>query len=248
MKAIILAAGRGSRMKESTESQPKCLVKLWNKTLLDYTFDALNAAGISNKNIAIVTGYKNHLINAEKITKFHNAEWMNTNMVASLLKAESWLSNGTNIICYSDIIFDPKVIRRINSVEGDIVLPYYTEFEYLWRLRFENPLDDLESFMVDEMSNLIEIGQKVENINCVKGQYMGLIKVTDRGWKYIRNIVETHYCNQLDKLDMTTLLNRLIASGIPIKAVPCSELWLECDNENDKIVYEKNFNRNEIVT
>ena len=56
MNAIILAAGRGSRMKNLTSDKPKCLVQLNGKTLIQWQLDALNQAGISN--IAVVTGYR----------------------------------------------------------------------------------------------------------------------------------------------------------------------------------------------
>ena len=48
MKAIILAAGRGSRMKGLTDEKPKCLNKLLNRSLFDWQLSALRAAGISN--------------------------------------------------------------------------------------------------------------------------------------------------------------------------------------------------------
>ena len=53
MKAIILAAGRGSRMKLLTDEIPKCLVKLRGKSLLDWQLSALRAAGITD--IALVS-------------------------------------------------------------------------------------------------------------------------------------------------------------------------------------------------
>ena len=60
MKAIILAAGRGSRMKHLTDEKPKCLAKLGGKLLIEWQLEALSAAGINE--IAIVTGYKKELL------------------------------------------------------------------------------------------------------------------------------------------------------------------------------------------
>ena len=60
MKAIILAAGRGSRMKNLTDEKPKCLAKLRGKPLLEWQLTSLREAGIED--IAIVTGYKRELL------------------------------------------------------------------------------------------------------------------------------------------------------------------------------------------
>ena len=70
MKAIILAAGRGSRMKKLTDELPKCLVELRGKTLLDWQLEALRAAGITE--IAIVTGYKREMLTNRGMFDFHN--------------------------------------------------------------------------------------------------------------------------------------------------------------------------------
>ena len=56
MKAIILAAGRGSRMCQLTEEQPKCLTKLAGKSLLEWQQEALKATGIQE--IVVVGGYR----------------------------------------------------------------------------------------------------------------------------------------------------------------------------------------------
>jgi len=55
VKAIILAAGRGSRMGGATADQPKCLTPLHGRTLLDWQVEALRDAGIES--IALVRGY-----------------------------------------------------------------------------------------------------------------------------------------------------------------------------------------------
>ena len=86
MKAIILAAGRGSRMKDLTDERPKCLVELRGKPLLEWQLEALREAGINE--IAIVTGYKRELLVNRGLTEFHNPRWAETQMVSSLACAE----------------------------------------------------------------------------------------------------------------------------------------------------------------
>ena len=58
--AIILAAGRGSRMKELTEEKPKCLVELAGKPLLHWQLSALRAA--QHERILVVRGYASSCI------------------------------------------------------------------------------------------------------------------------------------------------------------------------------------------
>ncbi len=89
MRAIILAAGRGRRMKELGDQLPKCLIKLRGKPLLEYQLNTLRQAGINK--IALVTGYRDQLFMDYDLKKFHNSRWADTNMVTSLCCAEEWL-------------------------------------------------------------------------------------------------------------------------------------------------------------
>ena len=61
MKANILAAGRGSRMKHLTDERPKCLIEFNGKPLLEWQLEAIRAAGIDE--IGIITGYKREMLN-----------------------------------------------------------------------------------------------------------------------------------------------------------------------------------------
>ena len=109
MKAVILAAGRGSRMRELTNEQPKCLIKFRGKPLIEWQLAAIRGAGITD--ISIVTGYKKELISKYKLYEFHNMRWFETNMVASLACAKKWLQIEPCLISYSDILFNSKIIN-----------------------------------------------------------------------------------------------------------------------------------------
>ena len=56
MRAVILGAGEGTRLRPYTDDRPKCLVELAGRTLLAWQLDALAAAGVSDT--TIVTGYR----------------------------------------------------------------------------------------------------------------------------------------------------------------------------------------------
>jgi choline kinase len=61
-KAIILSAGKGSRLHPLTEDRPKCLIELGGKSLLEWQLDALAANGVCD--IVVVTGFRDDLVDA----------------------------------------------------------------------------------------------------------------------------------------------------------------------------------------
>lgn len=67
MKAILLSAGRGSRLLPLTESRPKCLLPVQGTTLLGYQLDTLEAAGI--RDVTVVTGFLPNLVEAELVRR-----------------------------------------------------------------------------------------------------------------------------------------------------------------------------------
>ena len=91
MNVIILAAGKGERLKPLTNETPKCLVKLFGKSLLDWQIETFRKLGISD--ITIITGYKNESINYSNTKKIVNARFDSTNMVETLFCAKDELKN-----------------------------------------------------------------------------------------------------------------------------------------------------------
>ena len=240
MKAIILAAGRGSRMGAATEDLPKCIAKLGGDTLLNHLVRNLRKAGFEPGDIGIVTGYKREKIKLDGATFFHNAEWERTNMFHSLLKASEWPESETCLVCYSDIYASPNTIELLKNAEGDIAITSYTEYLKLWKMRYDNPLDDLETFRL-EGRRLTEIGNRPKSLNEAQGQFMGLLRFTPRGWNTVIEAIKTGLPKPVEGIDMTGLLQHLVELGNHIEVLDTDDLWLEVDSQEDIGLYEANY-------
>lgn len=241
MKAIILAAGRGSRLESLTSDKPKCMVEFLGKPLLYWQIEALKRAGI--KDIGIVRGYMSEKINVEGVTYFDNKCWNQTNMVMSMYCAKEWLEKDECIISYSDIIYKKETIMLLMNLKHDICLTSNTNWYELWKERFENPLEDAETFKTDKNGKLIEIGKKAHSIEEIKGQYMGLLKFNVNGWNEISNLINSLDEEVRNKLDMTSLISTLIQKGEEVYCASTSDLWLEVDNQKDLNLYNGKYKK-----
>lgn len=229
MKAIILAAGRGSRMGNMTDEQPKCFVKMQGKRLLDWQLDALRENHIDE--IAIVRGYRAECF-TEPIRYFNNLRWAQTNMVASLVCAAEWLANDDCIVSYADIFYPPSTLVPLIACDADIVITYDPAWLKLWAKRFEDPLSDAETFKLKADGTLAEIGKKPTSLDQIEGQYMGLLKFKPQGWQKVQALLAEPGIDA-DRLDMTSLLNHLIQRDVAIHAIPITERWGEIDSQSD---------------
>tara|TARA_B110000858_G_C17765127_1_gene456609 strand:+ start:110 stop:829 length:720 start_codon:yes stop_codon:yes gene_type:complete len=237
MRAVILAAGRGSRMKNLTDERPKCLVELHGQVLLERQLEALRAAGINE--IAIVTGYKRELLTNRGLVEFHNARWAETNMVASLVCAEEWLNEGSCIVSYSDIFYSPLAVKSLMGCDAALALTYDPNWLELWKSRFNDPLSDAETFRLKPQGILAEIGSKPKSVDEVQGQYMGLLRFTPEGWAEVIRIRSGLTSEQCDNMHMTATLQKVIeANRLMIAALPYLGFWGEVDVKEDIDVYE----------
>jgi choline kinase len=240
MRAVILAAGRGSRMQNETDDMPKCLVELGGKPLIEWQIMALKDAGISD--ISVVTGYRGEMLAQYELVNFHNSRWYETNMVSSLLCARDWMVSESTIISYSDIFYRSEAVQSIMNTPNEIAISYDPNWLELWKSRFQNPLDDAETFMVDDAGNLIEIGNRALTTTQIQGQYMGLLKFTAMGWGVVDNFLSKLTQFEVDNLQMTHLLQEILNSRLmPISAVPYEGIWGEIDSKLDLEIYRKNF-------
>lgn len=234
MKAIILAAGRGSRMGERTRDLPKCMAALAGRTLLEWEVSALRSAGIED--IVVVRGYRAETIDGD-FGKLVNERWESTNMVRTLQVASPVLEAEPSIVSYSDIVYHPAHVRALASADdADIAITYDKSWYDLWSARFADPLSDAETFL-QEGGWLRTIGGRTADVREIQGQYMGLLRFAPSGWALASRKLE-EIGEKADKLDMTSLLRLLLADGAQVRAVPVEGRWCEADNQDDLALYE----------
>ena len=86
MKAIIIAAGMGTRLNPLTNERPKCMLKLNGKTILQHQLDVFHANGITD--ISLIKGYKKETIDYAGLKYYINDNYKNNNILNSLFYAE----------------------------------------------------------------------------------------------------------------------------------------------------------------
>jgi len=237
MKAVILAAGRGSRMKGLTDERPKCLVELNGRPLLDRQVAALRGAGCGE--VAVVAGYRGDLLEDRGLTVFTNPRWAETNMVVSLTCAAPWLEAEPCLVSYGDIFYTVETARRLAEAEADIAISYDPEWLALWSARFADPLSDAETFRLHPDGTVADIGRRPSGLHEVQGQYMGLLRFTPAGWARVTAHLAAIGLEAAAKLDMTSLLRALIEGGAAVRAVPATGRWGEVDSASDVAFYER---------
>jgi len=134
MKCLILAAGKGSRLKRVGE--PKPLVKLLGLTLIERVILTLKRCGIEE--FYVVIGYKGDEVkrfldtlskkNKIKINFIFNNEWDKENGI-SVLKAKDVLNNDKFLLCMCDHIFNDSLLRKVlNSNINDTQIALCVDF------------------------------------------------------------------------------------------------------------------------
>jgi L-glutamine-phosphate cytidylyltransferase len=246
MRAVILAAGRGSRMGHLGDDRPKCLVEFEGKPLIERQIAALRRGGAQE--IGVVRGYRAEMIDFPGISYFVNERWAETNMVMSLATASPWLRSGPVIVSYADIFYRSELVRGLADAPGQLVISYDRDWRRLWTRRFVDPLADAETFRIDAKGQLLEIGAKTTRIEDIEGQYMGLLKFTPQAWSAVEALLSTLDAPIRDRLDATGLLRRLLTGKkIPIGTFGTDGQWGEIDNPEDVELYRNMVRDGELL-
>ena len=243
MRAIILAAGQGNRLRPLTAKLPKSMVPLFGKTLLQRQIKTLRKMGIDE--ISIVVGHYGNLIKGDRINVVKNHAFARTNMVTSLFCASDKFDGKMDvIISYGDIVYEARVLEALFSCEASVCIAADLNWKNYWEVRLENPLSDAETFKTDSSGYVKELGKKPSGYNEIEAQYMGLIKV-----KADSHLPLVEHYNSLDKLSdydgkdfdnmyMTSFIQGLIDSNWEVRPAFIKGGWLEVDTLEDLETYE----------
>lgn len=248
MKAVILAAGQGERLRPLTNDKPKCLVELAGKSILSHQINVLKNAGVND--ITIIGGYqKQHILQAAQEFDAHvqtNDNYKTTNMVVTLFIAQNLMSGDDDlIVSYGDIIYENRILDAVMNCDAPIALAVDKELRRLWELRMDDPLSDAETLRIDSKGKILELGRPPTSYDDIQGQYMGLFKISASALPDILKIYNSldrdalYEGKTFDQMYMTAFLQHLIDVGRHIQAVCVENGWLEVDTINDITVYQK---------
>lgn len=115
-KAVVLAAGRGSRMKALTADRPKPMIELAGKPLLEHILDRLAEARFEQA--LVVTGYRGEMIEnyfadySVLNVSFRRQEETNGTGSAARL-AEDWVGDSLFLLTFGDIVMDAADYRAM---------------------------------------------------------------------------------------------------------------------------------------
>lgn len=121
MKAFILAAGIGSRLRPITDEVPKCMVKVGDEAIIERQLFSLVEAGI--KDIFVCTGYKKETLERFIKEKYdfvqfiHNEDYLKTNNMYSMLLTKDYAYDEDVLVLNADVFVEPDYIKKLVESE-----------------------------------------------------------------------------------------------------------------------------------
>jgi choline kinase len=243
LKALILAAGQGTRLRPLTDDRPKCLVELGGVSLLERQARVLREAGITD--ITVVSGYRADQIAARGFAIRVNPRYAETNMVYTLFCAADLMTDDADLVIgYGDIVYEGRVLAALLASEAPVTVMIDRQWLRYWRLRLEDPLTDAETLKLGPEGRLLELGKKPRDYGEIEGQYMGLIKVRADHVRRFKSEYEamdraaTYDGKDFDNMYMTSFIQYLIDRGWDVRVAETDNGWLEVDSVSDLSRYE----------
>ena len=239
-KALIIAAGLGSRLKKHTVNLPKCMLDFGGKTLLERQLEAYRKCGVTN--ISLVRGYKKEKINYKGLRYFENTDYRNNNILNSIFYAEK-IIDGNIIISYSDILFEPLVVKRALESNHDISVVVDIDWRGYYVGRKDHPIAEAENVIFNSNNEVEKIGKINTGKEEVHGEFIGMIKLTNRGAKIFKqhfHRLKKIYWNKpfqraktFQKAYLTDFIQELVDIGIKVHCVIIESGWKEIDTVED---------------
>ena len=245
MQAIMLAAGKGSRLGKYTKNNTKCMLDVHGETLLERAIDALLEAGI--KDFILVLGYKKDNVKKfikEKeldkkinITYVDNDVYDTTNNIYSLYLAKDYLIQDDTILLESDLIYDKSIIKKLVNFkyESAALIAKYEEWMdgTVVKLNDDNTIN---SFVERKDFNYDDVDSYYKTVNIYKFS-------KDFSERFYLPFLES-YIKAYGNNDYYELVLKVISElkdtnlyGLPLT----NELWYEIDDCQDYDIVKAMF-------
>ena len=231
MKAVILAAGVGSRLAPLTNDRPKALVTVDGRPILFRQLDLLAAAGIKSDQVVVVGGYKVDMLRTElmrggfRCKVILNEKYLTWGNFYSLLCAETELRGYDFLQCDGDVVLDDKILPRMIDAAGDgmIAVDPGAELD-----------DDAMKVSLDDDGRVTGLDKKLDPAVCM-GEYIGITKLSARGGTHVFRELAKFEAESLTHEYYDTAYGRLsLRHELPFKIVDVHDCEvLEVDDLSD---------------
>lgn len=248
MKAIIIAAGEGTRIRPLTDNLPKCLLKVGSKTLLERQLDAFRACGFEE--FAVVVGHMaDKFPTLEGVTYVHNKRFKHNNILNSLMCAKEHMKDGF-VASYSDLVYQPELIRNLIDEPTDFAVSIDENWDERYRGMEFRPIAEMEKVIYDESLNVQSLGKPLPPDS--PAELVGLLKCGQpviEGFLTEFESVKEHHWGQpfgfaatFERAYLTDFLCHLVKRGFVLKGVKTrGEIWFEIDREEDLLRAQELF-------
>lgn len=252
-KAIVVAAGRGRRLGQSTQDIPKCMVKVGGRPILHWQLDALAAASV--RDVVVVRGYLGDRIDPGPfpVRFVDNPLWAENNILASLAYAEQEFEGGF-YFSYCDIVYAKSAVLRLanavaDPVAGSLVIDRRWADAYAGRTL--HPVSEAELASVDGIGHhVLQVGKGAVPPSDAVGEFIGLAHFSADGAKALaatwrKALAEGGLdapfgrAKSLRQAYLTDALNALAGAGETLAPVYIDGQWREIDTEQDLAAAER---------
>jgi len=239
LQAIIMAAGKGSRLSPLTDNIPKCMIEVGGRPLLDYQLRLFEKYGVDE--IIIVTGNKHEIIEQYvqhnfRIKTIYNKDYESTNVLGSFSVGMEYLSEEF-IYAHADTIFDEIVISKIIQETADIILPIDVK-----------PCGEEEMKVQIDKNGAIKFINKTMNSELAWGEFLGVAKFSKKALNLLKNetnkILQSQKSTAFFEVAIQNIINNNECS---IQSIDVSGVyWNEIDFLNDYEEAVTNFHRSSL--
>jgi len=248
MKAIIIAAGQGQRLRPYTADRPKCMVEVQGKSLIERQVEAYRNAGVQD--IVVIRGYLGKRIQLPGVRYIDNPKFKENNILESLFCAREELV-GDVMISYGDITFHPDLIPALKSKQAPIMVVIDLDWKKVYEGRGDHPVDQAELCVAEEVAidmnmpsahRVLTMGKQVgEDVGI--GEFIGLMRATGPAIGRLVALYERAMLRgreepfqaapTLRQAYLTDLLNEAIDAGEHIHPFWIKGGWREIDTVQD---------------
>ena len=184
MRAIIIGAGRGSRLMPTTENAPKCFAEIQGKRILDWTVEALRGGGCDE--ICFIGGYRIGTVKRDypHFRFRENRDWPDNNILVSLMCAED-LMDRPFVAAYSDILFTREVVHGLVNSRDELTLGIDTDWREHYKPRTQHPPHDAEK-AITAGGKVVKIHRGIPYDDAT-GEFIGVAKFGAEGARRFRD-------------------------------------------------------------